>query len=158
CHVYSCCLILNSLPYRWREQYNEDADLCLQVLAGGWCTVLVNAFLIGKVRTMQMTGGNTTTLYQGDGRLKMARSLERLWPGVVRTKRRFGRPQHAVVDGWKRFDSPLKLKPGIDLSTMQPNEYGMELVQLTPTKSENLRQLIQTDVDPIETVSDGGLT
>src|SRR5215831_8009664 len=26
-HVYSCCLILNSLPYEWRGPYNEDTDL-----------------------------------------------------------------------------------------------------------------------------------
>ena len=36
-HVYSCLLIRNELPYRWRGRYNEDTDLCLQVLAGGWC-------------------------------------------------------------------------------------------------------------------------
>lgn len=34
-HVYSCLLIRNDLPYRWRGRYNEDTDLCLQVLAGG---------------------------------------------------------------------------------------------------------------------------
>ena len=28
-HVYSCSLILNSLPYQWRGRYNEDTDICL---------------------------------------------------------------------------------------------------------------------------------
>ncbi len=32
-HVYSCTLVLNSLPNKWRGRYNEDTDLCLQVLA-----------------------------------------------------------------------------------------------------------------------------
>ena len=32
CHVYSAMLIKNELPYRWRLKYNEDIDLCLQVL------------------------------------------------------------------------------------------------------------------------------
>jgi len=32
-HVYSNFLIRNDLPYRWRGRYNEDTDLCLQVLA-----------------------------------------------------------------------------------------------------------------------------
>ena len=145
CHVYSCALILNSIPHRWRGRYNEDTDLCLQVLADGWCTVLFNAFLCRKIETMRMKGGNTDELYKGDGRLKMARSLERLWPGVVRTKRRFRRPQHVVFDAWKRFDTPLKLKPGIDLSKLEPNEYGMSLKQVKQEiKSKELRDLIKS--------------
>jgi len=91
-HIYSCLLILNSITQRWRGRYNEDTDLCLQVLSAGWCTLAFNAFLIKKMRTMTMKGGNTTELYKGDGRLKMARSLERLWPGVVTIGRRYGRP------------------------------------------------------------------
>ena len=81
--VYSCMLILNSIPYKWRGKYNEDTDLCLQVLSGGWCTVLINVFLTRKARTMTMKGGNTDELYKKDGRLKMARSLQRQWPKVV---------------------------------------------------------------------------
>ena len=80
--VYSCSLILSAIPYRWRSRYNEDADLCLQVLSGGWCTVLITAFMIDKVWTMKMRGGNTDALYRhDDGRLKMARSLARVAAG-----------------------------------------------------------------------------
>jgi hypothetical protein len=93
-HVYSFLLIRNDLPFRWRGRYNEDTDLCLQVLSAGWCTLLFNAFLAWKMTTMTMRGGNTDQLYREDGRLKMARSLQRTWPGVVDTKRRFRRPQH----------------------------------------------------------------
>lgn len=110
-HVYSCSLVLNSIPHRWRGRYNEDTDLCLQVLADGWCTILFNAFYVWKKWTMQLKGGNTAALYQGDGRLKMARSLERQWPGVVETRRRFQRPQHVVKDAWKRFDTPSASSP-----------------------------------------------
>jgi hypothetical protein len=130
CHVYSCTLILNSLPFQWRLAYNDDTDMCLQVLAAGWCTLLLNTFLAAKIKTMTVKGGNTAALYQGDGRLRMARSLERMWPGVVTTKRRFQRPQHIVKDEWTRFDTPLRLKPGIDLTQLQPNEYSMSLVQV----------------------------
>jgi len=142
-HVYSCLLIMNSIPYKWRGRYNEDTDLCLQVLAGGWCTVLVNAFCIHKASTMTIRGGNTEELYKGDGRLKMARSLERMWPGVVSVGRKFKRPQHIVHNQWRKFDTPLKLKPEIDLSKAKPNEYGMELVQVVPEiKSGRLRKLV----------------
>jgi hypothetical protein len=143
-HVYSCLLIQNDLPHRWRGRYNEDTDLCLQVLADGLCTILINAFVIDKIATMTMKGGNSDQLYQADGRLKMARSLERMWPGVVETKRRFKRPQHVVKDAWRRFDTPLKLKPGINLSELpKTNEYGMQLIQIKEPKSERLRALVR---------------
>ncbi len=144
-HVYSCSLILNSLPHKFRGRFNEDTDLCLQVLADGWCTVLINAFMVRKMITMQHSGGNTDALYKyQDGRLKMSRSLERLWPGVAKTTRRFNRPQHSIHSGWRKFDTPLKLKPGIDLSKMKPNEYGMELKQVADEiKSPSLRALYE---------------
>jgi hypothetical protein len=140
-HVYSCLLIRNDLPFRWRGRYNEDTDLCLQVLSAGWCTVLFNAFLAWKTRTMTMKGGNSTELYQGDGRLKMARALERKWPGVVTTGRRFQRPQHIVKNSWRGFDAALKLKPGVDPSAVT-EDYGMTLMQSGEIKSESVRQLI----------------
>lgn len=30
--IYSCILILNELPHRWRGKYNEDTDLSIRVL------------------------------------------------------------------------------------------------------------------------------
>lgn len=106
--VYSCLLINNAIPFRWRGRYNEDTDLCLQVLTAGYCTVNINAFLIEKLATMTCKGGNTAELYKGNGRLKMARSLELQWahyPGLVKTIWRFNRPQHWV--NWKQFKHPL---------------------------------------------------
>jgi len=137
-HVYSCTLVNNAIPHRWRLLYNDDTDICLQVLTDGWCTVLVNVFSIEKSTTMKTKGGNTDELYKiEDGRLKMARSLERMWPGVVTTDRRFGRPQHVVRDNWKGFDTPLKLKPDVDLAELakRPNEYGLKLKRLREEKT-----------------------
>lgn len=148
CRVYSCLCIDNSVPLRWRGRYNEDMDLCLQVLASGWCTLLVNAFGIDKAITMTMKGGNSDELYKGDGRLTMARSLERVWPHVVETRRRFGRPQHAVRDSWRKFDTPLRLKPGIDPAAMVPNEYGMQLVAVAPVKSPRLQAWLDERAAP----------
>jgi hypothetical protein len=144
--VYSCSLVLNELPHEWRGSYNEDTDLCLQVLSDGWCTLLVNAFLIDKKWTMSCKGGNTAELYQGDGRLKMARSLERLWPGVVETKRRFQRPQHVVKDSWKRFDTQLIYADGKSAADYDtPNEYGLKLKvrEGKKVKSKELRSLLR---------------
>jgi len=142
CHVYSCLLIDNNLPYRWRGRYNEDTDLCLQVLSGGFCTVLMIIFSIHKTQTMKMKGGNTDQLYQADGRLKMARSLEKRWYGVVETKRRWGRPQHVIKNAWRRFDTPLKLKDDIKLEE-KPNEFGMKLIKLKEPRSLKIKELLE---------------
>lgn len=145
CRVYSCTLVLNATPHAWRGPYNDDTDLCLQVLADGWCTLLFNVFMVDKAQTMAVKGGQTP-IYQGDGRLKMARCLERRWPGVVTTDRRFQRPQHVVADSWRKFDTPLRLKPGVtleDLAAGGENEYGMALTAVRPVKSAALRALVE---------------
>lgn len=143
CHVYSALLIRNDLEFRWRGRLNEDTDLCLQALTSGWCTLLVNVFLIDKKTTMTMKGGNTEDLYQGDGRLEMSRSLQRAWPGIVDVKMRYGR--HAHVIDWTRFaDAPaLRLRPGVDLDALEPNEYGLTLKAVSEVKSPALRRLLE---------------
>jgi hypothetical protein len=138
-HVYSCLLIRNDLPYRWRLRYNEDTDLCLQVLSDGWCTVLVNLFMIDKKTTMTMKGGNED-LYQGDGRLKMARSLEKVWPKYVSVDRRYGRAAHVVH--WGRFETALKLRDNVELDQLpKVDEYGLTLKALREPESKTIRQL-----------------
>lgn len=145
-HVYSALLIQNDLPVRWRGKYNEDTDLCLQVLAHGLCTALINVFLIEKMVTMvNMTGGNAAELYQGDGRLRMARSLERQWPHTVTVDRRFQRPQHVVRGNWRKFDTPLILRDGVNLSALpKTEEYGVKLNEIRPVVSPALRKARDT--------------
>ncbi len=144
CHVYSCILIDNSLPFRWRGRYNEDTDLCLQALTAGYATALVNVFLVDKKTTMTMKGGNTDDLYQGDGRLEMSRSLQRAWPGIVDVKQRYGR--HAHVIDWTQFRDrpPLRRRADIDWESFDhPNEYGLRLKALKPVRSPQLAALYE---------------
>ena len=90
--IYSCILIENDLPLRWRGRYNEDTDLSLRALKLGLCTVLFNAFLAGKVTTMRMKGGNTDNVYTDkDDRLKFAQSLQEQHPDVVKVVWKFNR-------------------------------------------------------------------
>jgi hypothetical protein len=144
-HVYSTSLIWNRMPYRWRALYNDDTDLCLQVLAGGLCTVALNLFMANKSKTMVVKGGNTDDLYQSDGRLRMARSLQRQWPYVVETKRRFGRPQHVIKGAWRGFDTPLIRRDDLDWSSLQRlDEYGLDLVQVADEiKAPTMRRLVE---------------
>ena len=123
--VYSCILIKNDLPYRWRGRYNEDTDLSLCALEDGWCTILLNAISAEKKPTMTMKGGNTDQLYQDDGRLKMAKSLQEQHPKVVKVSRKWDRWQHQV--DYSRFSrNKLILKPGMSIRD-EPNEYNMIL-------------------------------
>jgi len=124
--IYSCILIQNDIPYRWRGRYNEDTDLSLRVLKDGWCTILFYAFLADKQTTMTMKGGNTDELYQDDGRLRMAQSLKRQHPDVVTITRKWGRWQHQV--DYRPFrGNKLKLREGVEIPQGVDN-YGMVLV------------------------------
>lgn len=128
--IYSCILIKNDIPYRWRGRYNEDTDLSLRILKDGFCTVLFNSFLALKSTTMTMKGGNTDELYKDDGRLKMAESLQQQHPGIVQITEKWGRAQHSV--DYKQFrknklvrKSNVSIRQGID-------NYGMDLVIIKP--------------------------
>lgn len=124
--IYSCILIKNDIPYRWRGCYNEDTDLSLRALKDGWCTVLFNTFLAKKIATMRMRGGNTDELYQGSGRFKMALSLQRQHPDVVEVKQKWGRWQH-VVD-YSRFKHNRLIKKKDVVISEGINNYGMVLI------------------------------
>ena len=127
--VYSCILIQNDIPYRWRGRYNEDTDLSLRALKDGWCTILFQAFLCDKTTTMTDTGGNTEDLYFiDDGRLKMAKSLEEQHPDVTKVTRKWGRWQHHVDYRPFRFNKLNKIKD-LDIP-YRVNNYGMKLIQL----------------------------
>jgi hypothetical protein len=131
--IYSCILILNSLPFRWRGRYNEDTDLSIRCLKAGWCTCLVHQFVCKKTATMKMKGGNTDELYKGDWRLKMAQSLQRQHPDVCRIVRKWGRWQHHVdYRPFKR--NKLILKPEFVGKKWDQNEYGMKLVDANWSK------------------------
>jgi hypothetical protein len=111
CHVYSAMLIRNDLPYRWRLKYNEDVDLCLQVLHNGGSTSSCVYYMSNKVSTAdKMKGGNQTELYKGNDpkkNLLKAKMLEAVWPQYSKTVIRFGRHHHLI--NWKVFSNMRKL-------------------------------------------------
>lgn len=123
--VYSCVLIRNDIPYRWRGRYNEDTDLCLRVLKDGWCTVQFNAFLCGKVTTQRMNGGNTKEFYAEEGTLNKSKMLEDMHPDVAKVVWKFNRWHHQVdYRPFKDRELQFKMGPAIKGG---PNEYGMRL-------------------------------
>jgi hypothetical protein len=144
--IYSCILIQNDIPYRWRGKYNEDTELSIRVLKDGWCTLLFNAFLADKTTTMRMSGGNTDELYAGkggnlgrtawlteamhDARKQMAQALKELHPDVVRVERRFGHWHH-VVDYSPFKNNVLKPAKNPPEPLDDRDDYGFRLIELS---------------------------
>lgn len=127
--IYSCILINNNLPYRWRGRYNEDTDLSLRVLKDGYCTILFNAFLAGKVTTMRMSGGNTDNVYtDNDNRMKFAKALEELHPDVVKVTWKFNRWHHQV--DYRPFKKNLLIKKQNITIPSKIDNYGMILTEI----------------------------
>lgn len=94
--IYSCNLIRNAAPFRWRGRYNEDTDLSLRMLKAGWNTIQFNAFLQLKTPTQKLRGGNTEAFYSIEGTLAKSAMLVAMHPDVTRLVWRFGRPHHFV--------------------------------------------------------------
>lgn len=126
--IYSCNLIRNDLPFRWRGRYNEDTILSLDMLKAGWCTIQFNAFLQNKVATQRLQGGNTDEFYAIEGTLPKSRMQVAAHPDVSRLVWKFNRWHHHV--DYRRFKANRLIKvPGLAIPE-GVNNYGMKLVTL----------------------------
>lgn len=126
--IYSCLLIRNDIPFRWRGRYNEDTDLSLRALKQGWCTIQFNAFIQEKATTQTVKGGNTEEFYSHEGTLPKSLMLERMHPDVAKVAWRFKRWHHYVdYSGFKKNiltrKSNLSIPEGV-------NNYGMKLISV----------------------------
>ncbi len=126
--IYSCNLIRNDVPFRWRGRYNEDTDLSLQMLKAGWCTVQFNAFLQEKTNTQVLKGGNTEAFYAKEGTIPKSQMQVRLHPDVSKLVWRYGRWHHHV--NYNKFKRENKLIRKKDIEVKKGiNNYGLQLKQ-----------------------------
>jgi len=123
--IYSCLLIQNNIPYRWRGRYNEDTDLSLRVLKDGHCTIQFNAFIQEKAQTQTLKGGNTEEFYAKEGTLPKSKMLADLHPDCAKVTWKFNRWHHYV--DYRRFKRNPLIKKDIPIS-QEVNNYGMRLV------------------------------
>ena len=126
--IYSCLLMENSSPYRWRGRYNEDTDLSLRVLKAGLCTIQFNAFLQGKVTTQRMRGGNSEVFYDDEGTKPKSKMIEELHQDVAKVVWKFNRWHHHV--DYRPFKKNQLIKRNGLVVSQGVNEYGMVLKQL----------------------------
>ena len=126
--IYSCLLIRNDIPYRWRGRYNEDTDLSLRALKDGWCTVQFNAFIQEKAQTQTMKGGNSDEFYFKEGTMPKSQMLADMHPDVAKVVWKFNRWHHHV--DYRAFKkNRLRFKPDLNIPNAI-NNYGMKLVTI----------------------------
>jgi hypothetical protein len=124
--IYSCLLIRNDIPYRWRGRYNEDTDLSLRALKDKFCTIQFNTFLQEKAQTQTIKGGNTKEFYEKEGTLPKSKMLEDLHPDVAKVVWKFNRWHHHV--DYRPFKkNRLIKKQGLVIPDVV-NNYGMKLI------------------------------
>jgi len=131
--IYSCNLIRNDVPFRWRGRYNEDTDLSLRMLKAGWCTIQFNAFIQYKHVTQLLKGGNTSEFYAKEGTLPKSQMLVRMHPDVTRLVQRFKRWHH-YVDYSPFKDNRLVRRTDVELPPAgEIDNYGMRLIHTDTT-------------------------
>jgi hypothetical protein len=123
--IYSCNLIRNDVPFRWRGRYNEDTDLSLRMLKDNWQTVQFNAFLQYKLTTQTLTGGNTEAFYAEEGTLPKSQMLVKMHPDVTKLVQRFNRWHHHVNYGPFKNIALLKKE---DVVISVDNPYKSKLI------------------------------
>jgi hypothetical protein len=128
--IYSCNLIRNDVPFRWRGRYNEDTDLSLRLLKAGWCTVQFNAFLQYKAGTQTVRGGCHRDFYAVEGTAPKSEMQVRLHPDVSRLVWKFGRVHHHVDYGPFRANK-FVLRDGLTVPD-GVDDYGMTLAPKGP--------------------------
>lgn len=144
--IYSCLLIRNDLPFRWRGRYNEDTDLSLRVLKAGWCTIQCNFFSQGKVRTQTLPGGNTAEFYAKEGTMPKSEMIVALHPDVAKVQNRYKREHHVVT--YSSFNQQLRYRDDINPQQIQAvDEYGTFAVTLSnefDKESDDIREKLET--------------
>ena len=118
--IYSCNLIRNDVPFRWRGRYNEDTDLSLNMLKAGWCTIQFNAFLQEKITTQVVKGGNSAEFYDKEGTLEKSKMQIKVYPDVSRIVKRYGRVHHHV--DYSSFRNKLIRKKNIKIPKVSKHE------------------------------------
>ena len=123
--IYSCNMIRNDVPFRWRGRYNEDTILSLDMLKAGWCTVQANWALFGKCTTQKVKGGNTEVFYSKEGTKPKSEMLAKVHPDVAKVVWKFHRWHHYV--DYSGFKQTLHLKEGV-VPVPGENNYGMRVI------------------------------
>ena len=126
--IYSCNLIKNNVPFKWRGRYNEDTILSLDMLKAGYCTIQFNAFMQLKTTTQVLRGGNSEEFYDKEGTLPKSQMQVDVHPDVSKLTFRFGRIHHHV--DYTPFKKTKLIKKQNITIKKDVDNYGMELKKI----------------------------
>ena len=130
--IYSCNLIKNDTPFKWRGRYNEDTILSLDMLKAGYCTIQFNAFMQLKTTTQVLRGGNSEEFYDKEGTLPKSQMQVDVHPDVSRLTFRFNRIHHHV--DYTPFKKTKLIKKETYKIKSKINNYSMKLKKKNGTK------------------------
>ena len=107
--LFSCNLIRNDVPLRWRGRYNEDICLSLDMLKKGYCTSKFLCVLQEKMATQTIKGGNNTEIYAA-GTLDKSKLIVKIHPDCCKLAWRYGREHHTChyQNGKLRLNQPIR--------------------------------------------------
>jgi len=126
--IYSCNLIRNDIPYRWRGRYNEDTDLSLRILKDGWCTIQFVMFLQEKLTTQKLYGGNNEDFYKNDGTYNKSKMIKEMHPDIAKIKWKFNRIHHYV--DYTIFQKNKLIFKEDYIKKQGINNYGIKLIEI----------------------------
>lgn len=130
--IYSCNLIRNDVPFRWRGRYNEDTILSLDMLKAGWCTIQFNAVLQNKLKTQILKGGNSDEFYSKEGTYAKSRMLADTHPDVAKVVWKFSRVHHEV--NYRPFKNRALLPA--EGAAREVKDYGLRTARRDPARDK----------------------
>lgn len=139
--IFSCILINNEVPFRWKGRFNEDVILSLNILKEGYGTILINQFMIEKSTTQKVKGGNTEELY-GKGTKQKSQMLVNLFPDIARHSYRFSRDHH-YVDYSMFKDNKITLKDEFKNLEDKVDNKGLYIVKLDDEETNLNRSTLE---------------
>ena len=133
---FSCNLIYNNMPIRWRGRYNEDVILSTDVMVSGYCIASYRGGILKKKQsTRNAIGGNhatktgdTNSLYQDgfdyrNSSVKKTNLLLKVYPQFYRKVVKYGRVHHEYCrTELHKMNGKLKL--------IQAKKYGEKSINL----------------------------
>ena len=73
----------------------------------------------------------------------MAKDLERQWPYVVKTVRKFNRPQHEIIRKSRQFDQQLIRRKDIDWDKIKEEKINLKIKQINEVKNDYLKKAVE---------------
>lgn len=148
---FSCNLIWNEMPLRWRGRYNEDVILSYDIMTSGYCIASYRGGILkNKQSTRVAKGGNhaikagdTESIYSDGFDYKYSSNdktdlLLKVYPQYFRKVIKYGRVHHEYVRKSTMPIYQMKLKLAKNLGEKAINLKGFSQIKHYPIPKEGI--------------------